>query len=90
VLFGWIFLGASLYFIYGVARPVWHNARGQLMGFLAYDLVLILPFLVLLGDVKPEFMLSLVIYLVVIVYSGALAIYYLLISKETRTWTPTV
>jgi hypothetical protein len=45
---------------------------------------------VLLGDIKPQFLLSLILYLIVIVYSGALAIYYLLINKDTRTWTPTV
>jgi hypothetical protein len=45
VLYGWIFLGAACYFAYGVIRPVWGNAKGQLWGFLAYDLVLIGPYL---------------------------------------------
>ena len=39
-----IFLGSAIYFAYGLQRPVWGNAKGQLLGFLAYDLVLIVPF----------------------------------------------
>ena len=45
VVYGWVFLGAAAYFGYGVLVPKWHNACGQLLGFLAYDVVLILPFL---------------------------------------------
>jgi hypothetical protein len=43
VLFGWVFMGAAVYFLYGLTRPRWHDARGQLLGFLAYDLILIFP-----------------------------------------------
>jgi hypothetical protein len=86
VIFGWVFLGAALYFLYGTLRPSWHNARGQLMGFLAYDLILVGPFLAHLIDVQPEQMLSLILYLIVIFYSGGLAVYYLLINQQTRTW----
>src|SRR5271157_4431903 len=45
VIFGCIFLGDAFYFLYGLLRPRWHNALGQLLSFLAYDLVLIVPFL---------------------------------------------
>src|SRR5688572_18383009 len=41
ILYGWMFIGAAAYFAYGLLRPSWHNAGGQLAGFLAYDLVLI-------------------------------------------------
>jgi len=84
VLFGWIFLGAMTYFIYAVIRPSWHNTRGQLLGFLAYDLVLVVPFIQHFATVKPEHLLSLTIYLAVILYSGLLAIYYLLLDRSTR------
>jgi hypothetical protein len=86
VMFGWIFLGAAFYFIYAILNPSWHNAQGQLLGFLAYDLVLLVPFVGHLSTVKPEHMLSLVIYMVVIAFSAALAIYYLFINKPTRQW----
>jgi hypothetical protein len=44
VVIGWMFFGALTYFAYGLLRPGWANAGGQLAGFLAYDIVLILPF----------------------------------------------
>jgi hypothetical protein len=84
VIYGWMFLGAALYFAYTLARPSWHNAGGQLAGFLAYDLVLILPFLQRLPTIQPQYQLSQIIYLAVILYSGALAIYYLFIKPQTR------
>jgi hypothetical protein len=87
VMFGSIFLGDAFYFLYALLYPRWHNALGQLLSFLAYDLVLIFPFLSLFKSVKPEFRLNLVIYVAVLVYSGAIAIYYLAINKQTRIWS---
>ncbi len=86
VIFGSIFLGASLYFASSLTIPKWHNAKGQLLGFLAYDLVLIGPFLAHFNTVKDEHRLSLVIYTSILLYSGALAIYYLFLSRSTRSW----
>ncbi len=73
VLYGWIFLGAACYFAFGVLRPVWGNAHGQLWGFLAYDVVLIGPYLMHFKKVPPHLHLNLVIYVSVLVYSGVLA-----------------
>jgi hypothetical protein len=84
VIYGWIFLGSAVYFAYGVWRPVWSNAKGQLLGFLAYDVVLIVPFIVHFKTVRPDLWINLVVYVVVIVYSGGLALYYLLLNPETR------
>lgn len=84
VIFGCIFLGDAFYFIYGLYRPVWGNACGQLLSFLAYDLVLIVPFIALFDTVPPERMLNLVVYIAVLVYSGGLAVYYLFIHPPTR------
>lgn len=84
VIFGCIFLGDAFYFLYGLFKPLWHNAKGQLLSFLAYDLVLIVPFIQLFGAVKPELLLNLMVYVVVLVFSGALAIYYLLLNPKTR------
>ena len=83
IVYGLIFLGAAVYFAYGLRRPVWGNAKGQLIGFLAYDLVLIVPF-VRLWFVSPS--LSLAIYLAVIAGSAALSIWYLALSPRYRFW----
>jgi hypothetical protein len=84
IVFGCIFLGDAFYFIYALLYPRWHNAAGQLLSFLAYDLVLIFPLLRLFETVQPEFRLSLTVYVLVLVYSGFLAIYYLFINRGTR------
>jgi hypothetical protein len=55
-----------------------------LLGFLAYDLVLIGPFLQHFSTVRPEMRLSLVLYTAVVVYSGLLAIYFLFLHPPTR------
>jgi hypothetical protein len=87
VMFGWIYIGAACYFLYAVVHPRWHNARAQLWGFLAYDAVLIPPFLAHFADVEPGHVLSLVIYMTVLIYSAALAIYYLFVNRATRSRT---
>jgi hypothetical protein len=84
VVFGCIFLGDAFYFLYSLYRPVWGNTCGQLLSFLAYDLVLIVPFIALFDTVPPERMLNLIVYIAVLVYSGGLAIYYLFIDSQTR------
>lgn len=84
VIFGCIFLGDAFYFLYGMFRPKWHNALGQLLSFLVYDLVLMVPFIGLFSTVKPEHYISLIIYTVVLVFSGGLAVYYLFINPQTR------
>lgn len=76
-LFGLIFLGSAVYFLHGAWRPRWANAAGQLAGFLAYDLILIVPFLDRFDEVSSGDLLSLSIYTAVLVYSGTLAAYYL-------------
>ncbi len=87
VVIGCMFLGAALYFIYALLRPSWLNSAGQLVGFLAYDVVLIVPFITRLPTTIPEFRLGLTIYTAVITYSGLLALYYLFLSKRTRLWS---
>ena len=84
VLYGCIFLGAAVYFVSSMFWPLWANARGQLMGFLAYDLVLIVPFLRHFGAVDPALWINLVIYTTVLVYSGLVAAYYLFVHPATR------
>jgi hypothetical protein len=86
VVIGWMFMGAAAYFVYALLRPSWVNSAGQLCGFLAYDVVLIVPFLKRLPVIPPEQSLQMYIYTAVVVYSGLLAIYYLFINKNTRLW----
>ncbi len=84
VMFGLIFLGAATYFVYGALDPHWGNAVGQLAGFLAYDLVLLAPFLEHFGTAQGGSLVSLIIYVAFLVYSGTLASYYLFASNATR------
>jgi hypothetical protein len=84
-LVGCFFLGSSCYFLYGLIFPRWHTACGQLWSFLAYDIVLIVPYLLRFASVSSVQLPSLIINTIILIYSGALAIYYLLIKKETRT-----
>jgi hypothetical protein len=84
-LIGCFFLGSACYFLYGLFVPRWHNACGQLWSFLAYDSVLIVPFLFHFATVRFTQLPSLIVNTVILVYSGALALYYLLIKKETRS-----
>lgn len=84
VVAGLIFLGAAAYFAYAVVRPGWMNAGGQLAGFLAYDLVLIVPFLVRLPTIPSEWFVSLVVYTAVVTFSGLLAAWYLFVRPDTR------
>ena len=84
VLYGWFFIGAAIYFMYGLLHPVWGNAGGQLSGFLAYDLVLIVPFLLHFSNVRPNLAPNLAIYVVVLTSSGVLAAYYLFVNPATR------
>lgn len=84
VVIGWMFMGAAGYFGYGLFRPVWANAAGQLMGFLAYDLVLIGPFLTRITTTAPEFQIGLWLYTGVVLYSGIMAFYFLFMYPPTR------
>jgi hypothetical protein len=85
-LLGWFFLGAACYFLYGLVHAGWQMECGQLWAFLAYDLVLIVPYLLHFALARPEQMPSLLINTLVLVYSATLAIYYLLVKQSMRIW----
>jgi len=92
VLFGCMFLGAAAYFAYGLVDRRWENAGGQLAGFLAYDIVLIVPFVIRVvtgtpsyyGSAAEPLRANLLLYTAVVAVSGALAVYYLFVNKPTR------
>jgi hypothetical protein len=85
---GWMFFGDAWYFAYALARPYWQCARAQLWSFLVYDLVLIGPFIAHLSAVRADLRPNLIIYIAVLVYSGSLAVYFLLLNPTTRLWQP--
>ena len=87
VMFGLVYLGAAVYFIHGVLVPRWSNAAGQLAGFLAYDVILLAPFLAHFSVVHGGALTSLIIYVAFLVYSGALGAYYLFVAESTRLGT---
>lgn len=78
VLIAWVFFGAAVYFLHGVFHPCWGNARGQLIGFIAYDLILLGPFIHRLSQVPPAHAPSLWVYVAVLIYSLVLAVFLLL------------
>jgi hypothetical protein len=92
VLYGTMFLGAAAYFGYGLVDRRWENAGGQLAGFLAYDIVLAIPFIVRIVSGSPSYYgsdseplrLNLLLYTAVVLLSGVLAAYYLFIHEPTR------
>ena len=84
VMIGLIFRGAASYFVFGLARPGWTNAGGQLAGFLAYDLVLIPPLAGKAGSIPGYWRDSLWAYLAVLVASGLIAAWYLFLDRRTR------
>jgi hypothetical protein len=84
VMIGTIFVADATYFLFGLYRPVWSNARGQLLAFLAYDVFLIVPLVRHFGTVAPELRANLTVYVAVVAYSAALATYYLLIHRQWR------
>lgn len=81
---GWVFVSAACSFIYPLLRPQMEQVRVGLVGFLAYDAVLIPPFVLLLDRVRPELLRSLQLYLLALGVSAAVSIYYLFISRATR------
>jgi hypothetical protein len=76
-MFGFLFLASAMYFFDGWLRPSLTNSYGQLIGFLVYDLVLIPPYLRHWEKAVGGFRISLVIYLIVLFWSAALASWFL-------------
>lgn len=89
VVLGWMFLGDAFYFLYplvqfGWGKARWHGAAAQLWSFLAYDLVLLGPFFQRLQGIDPGYRNSLIVYTLILLYSGGLALYCFFVSRNTR------
>lgn len=85
---GLVFLGAALPYAAGAASGRWHEARGPLLGFVAYDLALLPPLVGRVDDVHGAAAVSLAVYLAVLVASLALGARFLLVDRRTRPWRP--
>jgi hypothetical protein len=60
------------------------SVRSLAVRWRAYDLILVVPFLTRLPAIPDQFRTSLIIYLVVVIGSGVLAVWYLFVRRETR------
>lgn len=94
VLFGWMFFGDAFYFLYALVYPRWTNGAAQLWSFLAYDLILLGPFLsrradIVAGNLPDQAwsLNSLTVYIAVLIFSCALAINYLILHPDTGVIT---
>jgi len=76
VMFGFLFLASAIYFFDGWLRPSAANSFGQLLGFLVYDMVLIPPYLHYWSKTQGGFRISMAIYLIVLFWSAALALWF--------------
>jgi hypothetical protein len=83
-VYGWIFLSAVCSFVYPLLRPQVEYVYMGLLGFLAYDLVLLPPFVRHFGAVPPAFHTTLVVYTAALALTAAISLWYLLISPHTR------
>jgi hypothetical protein len=86
VLYGWVFIGLAFYYLYAILNRQWIHALGPLLGFLAYDLVLISPLFSRFGNLQPEHVRGQVTASIIIIFSGLLGIYYLFLNPPTRLW----
>jgi hypothetical protein len=102
-MFGWVFLGAATLFAYIVMRPRWTYLATALTGFLAYDIVLFVPYVrALLDDDDSRLSIyrtasgatldvddrQLALYLIALTASAIGAIYLLFMNPATRVWRP--
>jgi hypothetical protein len=94
---GFIFWSAAVLFAWCYLHPDWAYAGPALAGFLAYDLVLIVPYIDMLlnrdttksmyGASGEEVNIkSLVVYIPVILFSGAVAAWAIFVDRRTRVW----
>jgi hypothetical protein len=84
IVYGWLFVGTGAALLYALVRNKWEIVAAQLLGFLAYDLVLIPPFIDFFSQVRPDKLPGLIMYFCFVVGSAILAIYYLFFDVRTR------
>lgn len=83
LLYGSVFIAAAWSFAYPLLRPQAEHIHVGLLGFLAYDAVLLTPFIRHFDGVKPELFNSLALYVAALTVSAAVSIYYLFFNQQT-------
>lgn len=73
-VYAWIALGSGVFFAHLALTPSARTSRGALLGFLAYDVAVLLPLLTHAFRCPPGHGLSLAVYLAVVLVSGTLAV----------------
>jgi hypothetical protein len=87
VMYGWISFGKAAFFPYAIFSPKMSNVYGPLLAFLAYDLMLIVPFFGHFAAVRRDLLPNFTFYVAVLLYSGALAVYYdVSMNQRSRVW----
>lgn len=81
---GWVFVSAAWSFAYPLMHPQTEHIRVGLVGFAVYDAVLIPPFALQFGKARPELLNSLRLYLLALVVTAIVSIYYMFICRATR------
>jgi hypothetical protein len=84
VVYGWLFLGTGASLLYGLVRNKWEIVASQLLAFLAYDIVLIPPFIDFFSKVQADKLPGFIMYFGFVVGSGIIAVYYLFFDARTR------
>lgn len=84
-VFGFTFLGLAVVYALTARRGGAGAATVAMSGFLAYDIVLLPPFLVHFSAVAPEKLPSLSVYTAVLVYSAVVAAHHLLTEPSVRS-----
>lgn len=83
-VYGCVFVAAAWSFAYPLLYPRIEHIRVGLVGFLAYDLVLLPPFFGHFDKVLPELRINLILYVSALIASALVSVHYLLISRDAR------
>ena len=83
-IYGFVFLAATVSFAYPLLRPRFEYAHVGLVGFLAYDAVLLPSLIAHIERVRPELLRSLSLYIAALVVSAAVSVYYLWLRRAPR------
>jgi hypothetical protein len=86
-LIGALFTGSAAYFAFGALRRGWANAAGPLVALLAYDLILTVPLVLHVPVARAQHVTVLLLYIAVLVSSGAVGIWMFAVDRRTRWGT---
>jgi hypothetical protein len=83
LLYGWLFAGTGASLLYGLVRNKWEIVSAQLLAFLAYDIVLIPPFIDFFNKVQADKLPGFIVYFGFVTGSAIVAVYYLFFDRRT-------